>query len=47
MYSCDEFLVRNEDGLPFRVVGGNEEILGSSKIDHFLKILDANKEFRC
>ena len=33
MYSCDEFLVRNEDGLPLRVARGDEDILGTLKID--------------
>ena len=31
MYSCDEFLVRNEDGLPLKVAGGDEKILGTLK----------------
>ena len=47
MYRCDEFLVRNEDGLPLIVAGGNEDILGNLKIDPFLNILDVNMEFRC
>ena len=32
MHSCDEFLMKNEDGLPLRVVGGDEDILGTLKI---------------
>ena len=42
MYLCDEFIVRNEDGLPMRVVGGNEDIPSTLKIDPFLNILDVN-----
>ena len=33
MYPCDELLVRNEDGPPLRVAGGDEDILGTLKID--------------
>ena len=47
MYPCDEFLMSNEDGLPLRVVGGDEDIPGTLKIDPFLNILDINGEFRC
>ena len=43
---CDDFLMRKEDGLPLRVAGGNEDILGTLKIDPLLKILDVNREFR-
>ena len=45
--NCVEFLVGNEDGLPLRVVGGDEDIPGTLKIDPFLKILYVNGEFRC
>ena len=47
MYPCNEFPMRNEDGLPLRVAGGDEDIPGTLKIDPFLKILDVNGEFRC
>ena len=47
MYLGDEFPMRNEYGLPLRVVGGDEDILGTLKIDDFLKILYVNREFRC
>ena len=47
MYLCDEFPMRNEDGLPLRVARGNEDILGTLRIDPFLKTLDFNMEFRC
>ena len=33
MYLCDELLVSNENGLPLRVVGGDEEIPGTLNID--------------
>ena len=45
--NCDEFLMRNEDGLPLRVVGGDDDIIGTLKIDPFLNILDVNGDFRC
>ena len=32
--------MRNEDGLSLRVVGDDEDILGTLKIDSFLNILD-------
>ena len=47
MYLGDELLVSNEDGLPLRVVGGDEDILSTLKIGSFLKLLDVNMESRC
>ena len=41
--NCDQFLMSNEDGLPLRVA----QLLGTLKIDPFLKFLDVNREFRC
>ena len=39
--NCNEFIVSNEDGLPLRVAGSNENIPSALKIDHFLN------NFRC
>ena len=47
MYSCNEFLMSNEDRLPLRVARGDEEIPGTLKIDHFLNIFYVNMQFRC
>ena len=39
---CDEFLMRNDDGLPMRVA----QLLGTLKIDPLLNIFNVNGEFR-
>ncbi|RUS65369.1 hypothetical protein CUZ56_03052 [Saezia sanguinis] len=33
MYPCDELLMSNEDGLLLRVARGDEDIIGTLKID--------------
>lgn len=45
MYLCDELLMINEDELDLRVVGGNEDIPSTLKIDLFLKIVDVKEKF--